>query len=168
MAGGTAMEGASSPPAAPAVDPASLDPVERELLGRALTEEGALAEVAARGGSGCFRSEALRALVEPWIGAARAPRPEELHELALTSALARALLAELPHEHGRTVEMSRREARDLIQRLEERRLKASIQTLDQAIREAERSRDEGSLGRLIAERRDLTSRLHARSHTAVG
>jgi len=43
-----------------------------------------------------------------------------------------------------------------------------IQVLDQAIREAERSRDEGSLGRLIAERRDLASKLHMRSsHSAI-
>ncbi len=159
---------APAAPAAPAVDPSSLDPVERELAGRALTEEGALAEVAAQGGSRCFRSEALRALLERWIAAERAPRPDELHELAVSDALARALLAELPHEHGRTPEISRREARDLIQRLEERRLKASIQTLDQAIRDAERSRDESSLDRLVAERRDLASKLHTRSHTAVG
>lgn len=166
--GSSAAPGDPTAPGAPAINPSSLDPVERELAGRALTEEGALAEVAAHGGSKCFKSEALRALLEPWVKAERAPRPEELNELAVSDALTRALLAELPREHGRTVEMSRREARDLIQRLEERRLKASIQTLDQAIREAERSRDESSLDRLIAERRDLASKLHTRSHTAVG
>jgi uncharacterized membrane protein (DUF106 family) len=77
--------------------------------------------------------------------------------------LTRELLYEHFPEPGKTPEVSRREARDLIQRLEERRLKAGIQALDQAIREAERSRDEGSLGRLIAERRDLASKLHTRS-----
>jgi DNA primase len=143
--------------------PAPTDPVERELAGRVLTEEGAFTEVVVQGGVLCFRSQALRDLLSPWFDEGRAPREEEMRFLLDTSALTRSLLAELPPEPGRTVEASRREAADLIQRLEERRLKASIQALDQAIREAERSRDEGSLGRLIAERRDLASKLHTRS-----
>jgi DNA primase len=139
------------------------DPVERELAGRVLTEEGALAEVAAQGGGICFRSEVLRRLLEPWLAQDRLPREDELRALEAESPLTRELLYEHFPEPGKTLEVSRREARDLIQRLEERRLKASIQALDQAIREAERSRDEGSLGRLIAERRDLASKLHTRS-----
>ena len=93
---------------------------------------------------------------------------EELNALLRENALVRAIVAELPHDPGKTLETSRREARDLILRLEERRLRASLQALDQAIRDAERSRDEGSLGRLIAERRDLASKLHTRSHSAIG
>jgi len=139
------------------------DPVERELAGRVLTEEGALAEVAAQGGAICFRSGALRRLLEPWLSQDRIPREDELKALEAESPLTRELLYEHFPEPGKTLEVSRREARDLIQRLEERRLKAGIQALDQAIREAERSRDEGSLGRLIAERRDLASKLHIRS-----
>jgi DNA primase catalytic core len=143
--------------------PEPTDPVERELAGRVLTDDGAFTEVVEQGGAICFRSEALRELLHPWFGEGRAPRHEELQELMSESPLTRSLLADLPHEPGKAIEVSRREARDLIQRLEERRLKAALQTLDQAIRDAERSRDEGSLGRLIAERRDLASKLHTRS-----
>jgi len=157
--GAPPTEGAISLPA---------DPIEQELAGRVLTEEGAFAEVVDQDGAICFRSEPLRDLLNPWFGEGRAPLQDELRDLLAQSPLTRSLLAELPQEAGRTVETSRKEARDLIQRLEERRLKASIQVLDQAIREAERSRDEGSLGRLIAERRDLASKLHTRSsHSAI-
>src|SRR6267154_6064770 len=150
MASGAAGEAESLP----------TDPVERELAGRVLTEEGALAEVAAQGGAICFRSGTLRRLLEPWLSQDRIPREDELKALEAESPLTRELLYEHFPEPGKTLEVSRREARDLIQRLEERRLKAGLQVLDQAIREAERSRDEGSLGRLIAERRDLASKLH--------
>jgi DNA primase len=139
------------------------DPVERELAGRVLTEEGALSEVSSQGGGICFRSGVLRRLLEPWLAQERIPSEDELRALEAEIPLIRELLYEHFPEPGKTLEVSRREARDLIQRLEERRLKASIQALDQAIREAERSRDEGSLGRLIAERRDLASKLHTRS-----
>lgn len=165
-----ASASASAGGAPPAEGAASLpaDPIENELAGRVLTEEGAFAEVVDQGGAICFRSEPLRDLLNPWFGEGRAPLQDELRELLAQSPLTRSLLAELPQEPGRTVETSRKEARGLIQRLEERRLKASIQVLDQAIREAERSRDEGSLGRLIAERRDLASKLHMRSsHSAI-
>jgi len=143
--------------------PEPTDPVERELAGRVLTDDGAFTEVVEQGGAICFPSEALRELLDPWFGTGHAPRQEELQTLMSESPLTRSLLADLPHEPGKAIEVSRREARDLIQRLEERRLKAALQTLDQAIRDAERSRDEGSLGRLIAERRDLASKLHTRS-----
>ncbi len=166
--GSTGSASAGTAVAASQVDAARLDPVERELAGRALTEEGALAEVVAQGGAICFREEPLQLLLSPWLGEGRGLREDELRDLMSENPLARAILAELPPEPGRTVEASHREARDLIRRLEERRLKASIQTLDQAIREAERSRDEGSLGRLIAERRDLASKLHlTSSHHAI-
>ena len=164
--GASASAGAAPPTEGAISLPA--DPIEQELAGRVLTEEGAFAEVVDQGGAICFRSEPLRDLLNPWFGEGRAPLQDELRDLLAQSPLTRSLLAELPQEAGRTVETSRKEARDLIQRLEERRLKASIQVLDQAIREAERSRDEGSLGRLIAERRDLASKLHTRSsHSAI-
>ena len=146
----------------------ALDPIERELAARALTEEGAFQELVSEGGSLCLRSDALRGALDPWLTSGAAPLSEELNALLRENALVRAIVAELPHEPGKTLETSRREARDLILRLEERRLRASIQALDQAIRDAERSRDEGSLGRLIAERRDLASKLHTRSHSAIG
>src|SRR2546426_608823 len=47
---------------------AQADPIERELAGRVLTEEGAFAEVADQGGAICFRSESLRDLLNPWFG----------------------------------------------------------------------------------------------------
>jgi uncharacterized membrane protein (DUF106 family) len=65
------------------------------------------------------------------------------------------------------LEASRKAARALIERLEERRIRASIQDLDRAIRQAERSHDEGSLTRLVTERRDMASKLHSRVHPAV-
>jgi hypothetical protein len=84
------------------------------------------------------------------------------------SGLARMVLTAHPlPEETLSDSDSRREARALIERLEERRLRGSIQDLDRAIRQAEQSRDEGSLGRLVAERRDLASKLHSRSHPAV-
>jgi DNA primase len=148
-------------------DPASIDPIERELAARCLTEEGAILEVAAAGGAGCFRSSALQGLLRTWLQMGRAPLPEELRSLTDLEPLARALLAEQPLEEGRTDEMSRRGARELLQRLEERRLKASIQELDRAIRRAEGEQDLGSLDRLVAERRDLASKLHSRNHPAA-
>jgi len=167
---GAAPTGTGAGPGAraPESEPVPTDPVERELAGRVLTEDGALTEVAAEGGGICFRSETLRRLLEPWLAQGRPPREDELRALETDSPLIRELLYGLFPDPGKSIEVSRREARDLIQRLEERRLKASIHALDQAIREAERSRDEGSLGRLIAERRDLASKLHTRSdHPAI-
>jgi hypothetical protein len=117
-----------------------------------LTEEGAILEVAAAGGAGCFRSSALQGLLRTWLQMGRAPLPEELRSLTDLEPLARALLAEQPLEEGRT---------------EERRLKASIQELDRAIRRAEGEQDLGSLDRLVAERRDLASKLHSRNHPAA-
>jgi hypothetical protein len=73
--------------------------------------------------------------------------------------LARSLLADHPVEEGNTDETARKVARELLHRIEERRLKASLQELDRAIRLSERSRD-GALDRLVAERRDLASKLH--------
>jgi hypothetical protein len=163
----SAPAGAGTPVQASELESGPPDPVERELAGRVLTEEGALAEVLALGAGMCFRSRTLRELLEPWLMQQRPPRHEELDELIQGSPVTRELLAELHPEPGRTLETSRKEARGLIQRLEERRLKASIQALDRAIRDAERSRDEGSLGRLVAERRDLTDKLHTRSSTAI-
>ncbi|MGH7682119.1 MAG: DNA primase [Candidatus Eiseniibacteriota bacterium] len=144
----------------------SLDPIERELAARCLTEEGAVMEVAARGGATCFHSKALQGLLRSWLEMARAPLPEELRALTDLEPMARGLLAELAVEEERTDEMSRRGARELLARMEERRLKTSIQELDRAIRQAEGAQDSDSLGRLVAERRDLASKLHSRNHPA--
>jgi len=143
------------------------DPVERELAGRVLTEEGALAEVVAQGGSNCFRSSSLRDLLEPWLNQARPPREEELRELEEGQALVRELLAELPPEPGRTIEASRREASGLIQRLEERRLRTEREALKRAIQQAERGGDKELLERLTAEWRDLASKLYTRTQHAI-
>jgi hypothetical protein len=149
-------------------EPEPLDPVERELACRVLTEEGALAEVSERGGTAWFRHEGTRRLLQPWLQAGRPPYDDELRVLAQESALTRALLSEHSKLAGRTHDVERREARELMDRLEDRRLRESIRALDQAIRDAERDRDERSLGRLVAERRDLASKLHTRTHSAIG
>jgi DNA primase len=150
--------GFSSPP----------DPVESDLAARVLTEDGALAEVAENGGDACFRHEGLRELVRPWLLEGRIPLYGELRDLMSASALARAILADHPiSEESETSEASRRGARTLIERLEERRIRALLKDIDRDIHTAERSHDEGSLVRLIAERRDLAIRLHSRNHAAV-
>ena len=143
------------------------DPVERELAGRVLTEEGALAELTVQGGAIFFRSRSLRQLLEPWLGQGRPPRDEELRDLAASSPVTRELLAELHPEPGRTLEASRREARDLILRIEERRIKAEREALKRAIQQAERGGDKELLARLTAEWRDLASELHTRTQHAV-
>jgi len=159
----------AAPPAdlAPDAPPAPLDPVEQELAARCLTEEGAVQEVASRGGVSCFRNGRLQALLQDWITMGRAPLPEESRALVEMDPLARAILADHPVEEGRTDEMARRGARELLQRLQDKRLRASIQELDQAIRQAERARDAGSMDRLVAERRDLASKLHTRTTPAA-
>jgi DNA primase len=159
---------ASGTPPAGEGAPTPLDPVERELACRVLTEEGALAEVSERGGAAWFRHEGVRTLLQPWLQAGRPPYDNELHVLAQESKLTRALLSEHAKLPGRTHDVERREARELMDRLEDRRIRENIRALDQAIREAEGRRDEGSLGRLVAERRDLASKLHARTHPAIG
>ena len=161
-------------PAAPAGEPAGrpmprseasevsevIDPIERELAARCLTEDGAVVEVALNGGVSCFRSNNLRALLSDWLTMGRAPLPEELKALESLDGFARSLLAEHPVEEGVSDEMARKVARELLRRLGERRIRASLAELDRAIRQAERSR-EGDLDRLVAERRDLASKLHS-------
>lgn len=150
------------------VDATPPDPAESELAARVLTEDGALAEVLDHGGDSCFRHPGLRRAVQPWLGEGRVPLFGELQDLMSASPLARAVLTGHPvPEESQTLEASRKEARALIERLEERRIRASIQDLDRAIRHAERSHDEGSLTRLVAERRDMASKLHSRVHPAV-
>jgi len=144
-----------------------LDPVEQELAARCLTEEGAVLEVASSGGISCFGSRRLQALLQDWITMGRAPLPEESRALIEMDPLARAILADHPVEDGRTDQMARRGARELLQRIQDRRLRASIQELDRAIRQAERARDAGSMDRLVAERRDLASKLHTRTTPAA-
>jgi DNA primase len=161
---GTGAPASETPGEVPSSPP---DPVESELAARVLTEDGALAEALEHGGESCFRHPGLRRVVQPWLGEGRVPLFGELREILSASPLARAVLADHPlTEESQTMEASRRGARALIERLEERRIRASIQDLDRAIRQAERSRDEGSLTRLVAERRDLASQLHRR-HPAV-
>jgi DNA primase len=162
-----ASGGAGTGPPASEQESTPADPVERELAGRVLTEEGALAEVMAHGGSNCFRSSSLRDLLEPWLGQARPPREEELRELWAERPLVRELLAELAPEPGRTLDTSRREALGLIQRLGERRLKTEREALKQAIQQAERGGDKELLERLTAEWRDLASKLYTQTQHAI-
>jgi hypothetical protein len=136
-----------------------IDPIERELAARCLTEDGAILEVAQTGGVSCFRSKNLRALLSDWLTMGRAPLPDELKALESLDGLARSLLADHPVEEEATDETARKMARELLRRLEERRIKASLHELDRAIRQAERS-SVGDLDRLVAERRDLASKLH--------
>ena len=140
-----------------------IDPIERELASRCLTEDGAVVEVARSGGVTCFKSKSLRALLADWLTMGRAPLPEELRALESMDGLARSLLADHPVEEANTDETARKVARELLHRIEERRLKASLQELDRAIRLAERSHD-GALDRLVAERRDLASKLHGTNY----
>jgi DNA primase len=150
------------------VDATPPDPVESELAARVLTEDGALAEVLENGGESCFRHAGLRRAIQPWLGEGRVPLFGELQDLMSASPLARAVLTDHPvPEESQTLDASRKAARALIERLEERRIRASIQDLDRAIRQAERSHDEGSLTRLVTERRDLATKLHSRVHPAV-
>jgi DNA primase len=158
----TARAGAANP--APRGDapeaPEVIDPIERELAARCLTEDGAVLEVAQSGGVSCFRSKNLRALLSDWLTMGRAPLPEELKALESLDGLARSLLADHPvEEEATTDETARKMARELLRRLEERRIRASLSELDRAIRQAERS-SAGDLDRLVAERRDLASKLH--------
>jgi DNA primase len=158
VGGGSASDSPGAPGGPP--EPAEIiDPIERELASRCLTEDGAVVEVARSGGVSCFRSKNLRALLADWLTMGRAPLPEELRALESMDGLARSLLADHPVEEGSTDETARKIARELLHRIEERRLKASLQELDRAIRLSERSRD-GALDRLVAERRDLASKLH--------
>ncbi|HKO22916.1 MAG TPA: hypothetical protein VJX91_09705, partial [Candidatus Eisenbacteria bacterium] len=140
--------------------PEVIDPIERELAARCLTEDGAVVEVAQSGGVNCFHSNNLRALLQDWLTMGRAPLPEELKALESLDSLARSLLAEHPVEETASDDTARRVARELLRRLEERRIKASLAELDRAIRQAERSRV-GDLDQLVAERRDLASKLHS-------
>ena len=144
-------------------DFSTLDPVERELAARCLLEDGAILEVVSRGGAKCFRSRSLRALLQDWLTMGRAPLPEELKALESMDATARGLLAETTAEDGRTDDMARRGARELLDRILERRLRAAKADLDRAIRDAERSGDEALRDRLVAERTELASKLHSRN-----
>lgn len=141
----------------------ALDPVERELAARCLLEDGAILEVVGSGGANCFRSRTLRAMLQDWLTMGRAPLPEELKALESMDSTARGLLAESVSEEGRTDEMARRGARDLLTRLEERRLRAEKAALDRSIRDAERAGNEGLRDRLVVERTELASKLHSRN-----
>lgn len=157
---------ASDAPAAPGVTAEALDPAERELAARALTEEGALMAIAASGGVGCFTTGEVRELLAPWIAAGQPPLDAERDRLVAEHPLARGILAIHPVQDAVPLEEQRKTAQDLIERLEERRLRAGLAALDRAIRDAEQRRDD-SLARLVAERRDLASKLHQRSHSPV-
>ncbi|MEK7347347.1 MAG: DNA primase [Candidatus Eisenbacteria bacterium] len=161
-----APEGDAAAPERPAVTAEKLDPAERELAARALTEEGALRAILEAGGIACFVTPELREILAPWIEAGQPPLGGERDRLVDEHPLVRGILAVHPVEDAVPLDEQQRTARGLIERLEERRLRAAIQVLDRAIREAEQSRD-ASLGRLVAERRDLASKLHQRSQSPV-
>lgn len=150
----------------PAVTAEKLDPAERELAARALTEEGALRAIGEAGGIACFVTPELREILEPWVASGQPPLAEERDRLVDEHPLVRGILAVHPVEDAVPLDEQQRTARGLIERLEERRLRSAIQVLDRAIREAEQSRD-ASLDRLVAERRDLASKLHQRSQSPV-
>ena len=153
---------AGMPPAAAEAESfAALDPVERELAARCLLEDGAILEVVSNGGANCFRSRSLRALLQDWLTMGRAPLPEELKALESMDSTARGLLAESTLEEGRTDEMSRRGARELLIRLTERRLRKRLAELAQAIKDAERAGNDPLP--LVAERTELASKLHNRN-----
>jgi hypothetical protein len=135
--------------------------VERELAARCLLEDGAILEVISNGGANCFRSNTLRALLQDWLTMGRAPLPEELKALESMDATARGLLTDTTFDEGRTDDMARRGARDLLTRLTERRLRAAKADLDRMIRDAERSGNEVLRDRLVAERTELASKLHS-------
>jgi len=135
------------------------DPVERELAGRVLTEEGALAELIAQGGVICFQHGGLRQLLQPWIEEGHPPRDEELERMMAQSPLTRALLTELFLEPGKAVEVSRREARDLILRLEERRLRARRHEVRERLMTAEKNGDDPLRATLSAEWDDVNAKL---------
>jgi DNA primase len=158
--------GAAESPAVPGVRAEALDPAERELAARALTEEGALKAIVDAGGIACFATAELKEILAPWIEAGQPPLGEERDRLVAEHPLVRGILAVHPVEDAVPLEDQRKTARGLIERLEERRLRAMIAALDRAIREAEQRRDD-SLERLVAERRDLASKLHQRSQTPV-
>ena len=150
-----------APAAAEAESFAALDPVERELAARCLLEDGAILEVVSNGGANCFMSRSLRALLQDWLTMGRAPLPEELKALESMDSTARGLLAESALEEGRTDEMSRRGARELLIRLTERRLRKRLAELAQAIKDAERAGNDPLP--LVAERTELASKLHSRN-----
>ena len=160
--GGRVPAGATLAPAGAETESfAALDPVERELAARCLLEDGAIVEVNSKGGANCFRSRTLRALLQDWLTMGRAPLPEELKALESMDSTARGLLAESAFEEGRTDEMSRRGARELLTRLEERRLRKRLAELAQAIKDAERAGNDPLP--LVAERTELASKLHSRN-----
>lgn len=163
---GEGAEGAPAAPEKPALTAEKLDPAERELAARALTEEGALTAIGEAGGLACFTTAELREILRPWVESGQPPLVEERDRLVDEVPLVRGILAVHPVEDAVPLEEQQRTARGLIERLEERRLRSAIQILDRAIREAEQSRD-ASLDGLVAERRDLASKLHQRSQSPV-
>lgn len=166
-AAGESPESSTRAAAGPPAASVPVDPVEAELAARVLTEDGALTEVADAGGLSCFRNEEVRTVLKPWLSESRIPLPDELRRLMEESSAARGILAGHPVEKDQTLELSRRAARGLVQRLEERRIRALLENVNEKIRQAERSHDEDSMGRLVAERTDLASKLHSTHHPAA-
>jgi DNA primase len=151
--------GAAAVPGASEALPVPSDPIERELAGRALTEEGAFREVIAQGGATCFRSQALQELLRPWIEEGRGPHDDELRALMSESSLARALIAELFPDPEKAIDASRREARELVYRLEERWLRQRKREVHEELIRAERSGDDPTRARLSAEWDDVNAKL---------
>ena len=152
--------GAETQPGASEVLASTADPIERELAGRALTEEGAFQEVIALGGAMCFQSAALQELLRPWLDEGRGPRDDELQDLMAQSPLIRALIAELFPDSGKAVDTSRREARELLYRIEERRLRQRKREVHEALIQAQRSGDDPMQARLSAEWVDVNAKLN--------
>ena len=161
-AGGKSVEGggAAAAPGASEALPVPSDPIERELAGRALTEEGAFQEVITQGGAACFRSTALQELLRPWFEEGRGPRDEELRELMTQSSLTRALIAELFPDPEKAVDTSRREARELVYRIQERRLRQRKREVHEELILAQRSGDDPTLARLSSEWDDVNAKLN--------
>jgi len=162
------VSGASEATTAPS------DPVERELAGRVLTEEGAFLEVVAQGGATCFNSTALQELLRPWFDMGRRPLDEELRELMAQSALTRVLIAELFPDPEKALEASRREARELVYRLEERRLRVRRQEIREELIRAEQEGDDplraglsAEWDRINAKLSDLASKVDMRRSQAA-
>ena len=161
-AGEKSVEGgeAAAAPGASEALPVPSDPIERELAGRALTEEGAFQEVITQGGATCFRSAALQELLRPWFEEGRGPRDEELRELMTQSSLTRGLIAELFPDPEKAVDTSRREARELVYRIQERRLRQRKREVHEELILAQRSGDDPTLARLSAEWDDVNAKLN--------
>jgi hypothetical protein len=98
-------------------------------------------------------------LLRPWIEEGRGPHDDELRALMSESSLARALIAELFPDPEKAIDASRREARELVYRLEERWLRQRKREVHEELIRAERSGDDPTRARLSAEWDDVNAKL---------